>query len=89
MTTEGNFDSEMIGPFLKKHLSTCSDNQVIDRYKLLRFIESLSMGLASVSYKTESLHGAGSPQAQRIMITRQSGLEKKIQLVKDILDIES
>lgn len=79
----------MIGPFLKKHLSTCSDNQVIDRYKLLRFIESLSMGLASVSYKTESLHGAGSPQAQRIMITRQSGLEKKIQLVKDILDIES
>ncbi|MHA1945799.1 MAG: 4-hydroxyphenylacetate 3-hydroxylase family protein [Candidatus Hodarchaeales archaeon] len=89
LPSQADFDSEAIGPLLKKYLSTCSDSPVIDRYKLLRFIENLSMGLASVSYKTESLHGAGSPQAQRIMITRQSGLEKKIQLVKDILDIES
>jgi len=28
------------------------------------------LGLGSVSYLTESLHGAGSPQAQRIMISR-------------------
>ena len=42
----------------------------------------------AVGYRTESLHGAGSPQAQRIMISRQSNLEAKKQLVKDILDID-
>ncbi len=46
------------------------------------------MGLASVSYKTESLHGAGSPQAQRIMIARQAELEHKVEFVKQILDID-
>jgi 4-hydroxybutyryl-CoA dehydratase/vinylacetyl-CoA-Delta-isomerase len=61
---------------------------VEDRYKLLRFIENLSMGVASLSYKTESLHGAGSPQAQRIMIARQANLKQKMDLVKDILDIK-
>jgi 4-hydroxybutyryl-CoA dehydratase/vinylacetyl-CoA-Delta-isomerase len=46
------------------------------------------MGVSSPSYKTESMHGAGSPQAQRIMIGRQGNLEEKIKLVKNILDIE-
>lgn len=53
-----------------------------------RFIENLTMGMASVSYRTESMHGAGSPQAQRIMISRQADLENKKELIKDILDIE-
>ena len=55
--------------------------------KVLRFIENLTLGTAAVGYRTESMHGAGSPQAQRIMISRQSNLEAKKQLVKDILDI--
>ena len=46
------------------------------------------MGLASVSYRTESLHGAGSPQAQRIMISRQADLTEKKKLIKKILDID-
>ncbi|GAH14271.1 unnamed protein product, partial [marine sediment metagenome] len=62
---------------------------VEDRYKVLRFIENLTMGVASVSYRTESMHGAGSPQAQRIMISRQVDLEKKKNLVKKILEIDS
>ena len=35
------------------------------------------MGTAAVGYRTESMHGAGSPQAQRIMIARQGNLEMK------------
>ena len=83
-----DFDSKEIGPILQKYLSTCDNVSVDDRYKLLRFIENLSMGVASLSYKTESLHGAGSPQAQRIMIARQANLKQKMDLVKDILDIK-
>lgn len=88
LPSQADFDSPEIGDLLKKYLKTCNDTAPSDRYKLLRFIENLSMGVASVSYKTESLHGAGSPQAQRIMIARQANLEEKMNLVKEILDIE-
>ncbi|MFX0061091.1 MAG: 4-hydroxyphenylacetate 3-hydroxylase family protein [Candidatus Hermodarchaeota archaeon] len=88
MPSQADFDSKEIGPLLKKYLATCDGVPVEDRYKLLRFIENITMGVASVSYKTESLHGAGSPQAQRIMIARQGNLEEKIDLVKKILDLE-
>ncbi len=88
MPSQADFDSEEIGPLLKKYLTTCDGVPVKSRYKLLRFIENLTMGVASLSYKTESLHGAGSPQAQRIMISRQGNLEEKINLVKEILDIK-
>ncbi|MHA1995901.1 MAG: 4-hydroxyphenylacetate 3-hydroxylase family protein [Candidatus Hodarchaeales archaeon] len=87
MPSQQDLDNTEIGPIIKKYLSTCDDVPVNDRYKLLRFIENLSMGVASLSYKTESLHGAGSPQAQRIMISRQAKINDKIDLAKAILDI--
>lgn len=50
---------------------------VMERMKILRLIENMTLGAAAVGYRTESMHGAGSPQAQRIMISRQSGLDEK------------
>ncbi|MFX0108339.1 MAG: 4-hydroxyphenylacetate 3-hydroxylase family protein [Candidatus Hodarchaeota archaeon] len=88
MPSQADMEDPEIGPLIKKYLETCDGVSPEDRYKLIRFIENLSMGVASVSYKTESMHGAGSPQAQRIMIARQSKIEEKIDLVKDILDID-
>jgi 4-hydroxybutyryl-CoA dehydratase/vinylacetyl-CoA-Delta-isomerase len=89
MPSEGDFKSKEIGHYLEKYLKTNEEIPTEDRYKLLRFIENLTMGVASVSYRTESMHGAGSPQAQRIMISRQADLEEKKKLVKDILDIRN
>ena len=54
----------------------------IDRMRVLRLIENLTLGTAAVGYRTESMHGAGSPQAQRIMIARQSNLDHKKELAK-------
>jgi 4-hydroxybutyryl-CoA dehydratase/vinylacetyl-CoA-Delta-isomerase len=88
LPSEADLKSVEVGSLLKKYLSTCENLSVENRFKLLRFIENITMGLASVSYRTESMHGAGSPQAQRIMIARQANLEQKKQLIKDILDIE-
>jgi 4-hydroxybutyryl-CoA dehydratase/vinylacetyl-CoA-Delta-isomerase len=88
LPSELDLNSEEIGEFLKKYLVTNGKTSVLDRYKLLRFIENLTMGVSSVSYRTESMHGAGSPQAQRIMIRRQSDLDSKKNLVKKILDLE-
>ena len=88
MPSEADLNSSEIGNMLRKYLATCEDTTIEERYKVLRFIENLTMGVASVSYRTESMHGAGSPQAQRIMISRQADLEEKKRLVKKILDIE-
>ena len=88
MPSEADFKSEEIGRLIEKYLNTSEETCAEDRYKVLRFIENLTMGLASVSYRTESLHGAGSPQAQRIMISRQSNLAEKKKLIKTILDID-
>jgi len=88
LPSEADFKSEEIGPLISKYLSTCEGISPNDRYKLLRFIENLTMGVASVSYRTESMHGAGSPATQRIMISRQANLEEKKDLVKRILDLK-
>lgn len=59
-----------------------------DRMRVLRLIENLTLGTAAVGYLPESMHGAGSPQAQRIMIARQSNMEMKKQLAKNIARIK-
>jgi 4-hydroxybutyryl-CoA dehydratase/vinylacetyl-CoA-Delta-isomerase len=88
LPSEADLNAKEISEYLKKYLKTTDDVDVEKRFKLLRFIENMSLGLAGVSYKVESMHGAGSPQAQRIMIQRQANFENKKQLIKDILDIE-
>ena len=59
-----------------------------DRLRILRLIENLTLGTAAVGYRTESMHGAGSPQAQRIMIARQGNLPMKKRLAKQIAHIK-
>lgn len=74
-------------PFIEKYLAASSSFSTSDRLKILRLIENLTLGSAAVGYLTESMHGAGSPQAQRIMISRQGSLEKKKDFARSILDI--
>lgn len=79
--------SDEIGPILRKYLATRSDVVVEDRWKILRLIENMTLGRNAVGYLTESLHGAGSPQAQRVQIGRQMQLGYKIALAKRIAGI--
>ena len=55
--------------------------------QVLRLIENLVVGAGAVGYLIESMHGAGAPMAQRIMIGRQAGVEGKIERVKALLGI--
>ena len=59
-----------------------------DRQRIMRFIENLCLGAAAVGYRTESMHGAGSPQAQRIMIARQGNIQGKKELAKVLAGIK-
>jgi 4-hydroxybutyryl-CoA dehydratase/vinylacetyl-CoA-Delta-isomerase len=47
----------------------------------------MTLGRNAVGYLTESMHGAGSPQAQRIQIARQMQLEYKKRLAKNVANV--
>jgi len=66
-----------IGAYVRKYIGCKSEEEAEKRMQLLRLIENMTMGAGAVSYLTESIHGAGSPQAQKIMITRLADLESK------------
>jgi 4-hydroxybutyryl-CoA dehydratase/vinylacetyl-CoA-Delta-isomerase len=55
---------------------------------MLRLIENLTQGSAAVGYLTESMHGAGSPQAQRIMITRLVNLQHRKEIAEILCGIK-
>ncbi len=68
-------DNPEIGDYVKKYLVGKTGVDAEKRIRILRLIENITLGTGSVSYLTESIHGAGSPQAQKIMITRLANLE--------------
>lgn len=80
-------NGETIGDICNKYFAGRSDVCTEDRMRVLRFLENICLGSAAVGYRTESMHGAGSPQAQRIMIGRQSNLEEKKNMAKTISGI--
>lgn len=88
MPSEKDFKHPVIGPVCEKYFKGNGKIPTMDRMKLLRFIENMTLGTAAVGYRTESMHGAGSPQAQRIMIWRQGNLEHKKELAKSITKID-
>ena len=57
--------------------------------RILRLIENMTLGRNAVGYLTESMHGAGSPQAQRIQIMRQMQIDYKKKLAQALAGIES
>ncbi len=87
LPSEKDFNHSEVGPLLKKFLVGSPDYPTENRQRLLRLIENLTLGAGSVAYLTESMHGAGSPMAQRIMLRRLADLEHKEKLAKRIAGI--
>ncbi len=82
-------NGETIGEICSKFYAANTDKCTTeDRMRVLRFLENICLGAAAVGYRTESMHGAGSPQAQRIMIQRQGNIEGKKALAKAIAGIK-
>lgn len=86
--SEKDLRDEKIGPYVEKYLKGVGSVTTENRLRILRLIENLSLGTAAVGYRTESMHGAGSPQAQRIMIARQGNIGMKKELAKEIAGIK-
>ncbi|MGF6376017.1 4-hydroxybutyryl-CoA dehydratase/vinylacetyl-CoA-Delta-isomerase [Clostridiales Family XIII bacterium PM5-7] len=81
-------NGETIGEICNKYFAASPEGTTEDRMRILRFLENICLGSSAVGYRTESMHGAGSPQAQRIMIARQGNIEGKKALAKAVAGIE-
>ncbi len=85
--SEKELDSPETGPILEKFLKGRPGVTPKNRIRILRLIENMTLGRNAVGYLTESIHGGGSPQAQRVQIARQMDLEYKKRLAKDLAGV--
>ena len=88
LPSERDLRSPEVGHWLKKYYKANEAASTEDRMRILRLIENITLGAAAVGYLTESMHGAGSPQAQRIMISRQVNLAQKQRAAKKLCGIK-
>lgn len=87
MPSQKEFEHPKLGPLIDKYLQGRKEIPTEDRMRIMRLIENMTLGRNAVGYLTESMHGAGSPQAQRIQIARQMQIEFKKQLAKNLAGI--
>jgi 4-hydroxybutyryl-CoA dehydratase / vinylacetyl-CoA-Delta-isomerase len=87
LPSEQDLNAPEVGDLIRKYLQGRADIPTEDRMRVLRLIENMTLGRNAVGYLTESMHGAGSPQAQRIQIGRQMQLEFKKQLAKSLAGV--
>jgi 4-hydroxybutyryl-CoA dehydratase/vinylacetyl-CoA-Delta-isomerase len=89
MPSEKDLNHPKIGKYVAKYLKGVDGVAVENRIRVLRLIENLTTGAGAACYLAESMHGAGSPMAQRIMIGRQSNIERMKNSAKRLCGIES
>lgn len=89
MPSQKDFEHAEAGPILEKYLKGRDETTTEHRMRVLRLIENMTLGRNAVGYLTESLHGAGSPQAQRIMIGRQADMDAKKELARRLAGIDA
>ena len=83
LPADADFRSSEIGGLLRKYFAGKQGFDPDAKRKLIRYIE----GATSVSTLVEALHGAGSPQAQRIVMLRQADLPHKATLAQKVLGL--
>jgi 4-hydroxybutyryl-CoA dehydratase/vinylacetyl-CoA-Delta-isomerase len=80
---EDDLKSPEVSRYVQKYLKGVNNVSTEDRIRLLRLIENMTGGTALV----ESMHGAGSPQAQKVMYLRAGNVEQKKKLAKKLAKI--
>ncbi|MFH1169764.1 MAG: 4-hydroxyphenylacetate 3-hydroxylase family protein [Chloroflexota bacterium] len=81
--SEADWKDPRVGKYVDKYLKGVADVPAETRIRLLRLMEAMTCGTALV----ESMHGAGSPQALKIMIERRANLERKKRLAEKLAKI--
>ena len=58
------------------------------RAKALRLVEYMTYGAGAVPFRIECMHGAGSPQAQRIVLERTLDWDAKVQRARVLAGLD-
>jgi 4-hydroxybutyryl-CoA dehydratase/vinylacetyl-CoA-Delta-isomerase len=87
LPSEKDLKAPETGRWLEKYCRGRADVPAEHRMRILRLIENLTLGAAAVGYLTESMHGAGSPQTQRVMIARGVNMKEKQAAAKRLCGI--
>jgi 4-hydroxybutyryl-CoA dehydratase/vinylacetyl-CoA-Delta-isomerase len=72
-----DFDHPEYGQLLRTYIAGAQGTEE-ERRRALRLVETMTIGSTAVAFRTESMHGAGSPQAQRMRIEQQGEFEAKM-----------
>lgn len=84
MPSESDLRHPEIGKFVDKYMRGVADVSTEDRMRVGRLVENMTGGTALV----ESMHGAGSPQAQKVMYSKLSNLEQKKKFAASIAGVK-
>ncbi len=84
LPAESDLRHPEIGKYIEKYMSGVEGVSTEARMKILRLIENMTGGTALV----ESMHGAGSPQAQKVMYQRLGRIDMKVKWAKKLVGIE-
>jgi len=88
LPSEKDLRHPVMGKYIDKYLKGVPDVPTEHRIRMLTLIHSITFGHVAPNYRTESLHGAGSPQAQKIMIERETDMDIKQKLARSLAGID-
>ncbi len=83
MPSEKDFKSAAVGKYVQKYMAGVGGISTENRMRILRLIENMTSGTALV----ESMHGAGSPQTQKVMYGRLGKLDMKKKLAASLAGV--
>ncbi|MFW6036186.1 MAG: 4-hydroxyphenylacetate 3-hydroxylase family protein [Halothermotrichaceae bacterium] len=84
LPSEEDFRSEEVGKYVEKYFQGIAEAPAEERIRIGRLIENMTGGTAQV----ESMHGAGSPMAHRIMYLRNANFDYKKKLARRLAGID-
>jgi 4-hydroxybutyryl-CoA dehydratase/vinylacetyl-CoA-Delta-isomerase len=85
MPSEKDLNSAAVGRYVEKYMAGIKGVSTKNRMRILRLIENMTSGTALV----ESMHGAGSPQTQKVMYGRLGKIDMKKKMAAKLVGIES
>jgi 4-hydroxyphenylacetate 3-monooxygenase/4-hydroxybutyryl-CoA dehydratase/vinylacetyl-CoA-Delta-isomerase len=89
MPSEEDYQSREVGGYLKKYLAGPADVAVDDRVRCFRLIEDMTASKFAGLLMVASVHGGGSPEAERKAIFRSYDLESRKTMAKRAAGIEA
>lgn len=84
LPAESDLRHPEIGKYVQKYMAGVEGVSTESRMKILRLIENMTGGTALV----ESMHGAGSPQAQKVMYQRLGNIDMKMKWARKLAGID-